>query len=222
MINYDINLNENSFKEAVNEILLKNEIDEIIETGTFNGLGSTTIFAKTGKKIISIESCLGNYYMAQDNLKNYSNVELLYGSSLKIEEMINFIKNDKIYSSSEVLDGKIIIDGFTEKDAKEGYESEILGWGYPTPKAEDLLINLINNNKKQIVFLDSAGGVGYMEFKKFMSIKKEFLIKKVLMLDDISHVKHFRSVKDLISLGYDVKISNNKRFAYHSFINDTI
>ena len=77
---------------------------------------------------------------------------------------------------------------------------------------------LINNNKRQIVFLDSAGGVGYLEFKTFMKLPKKNLNSKILILDDVMHIKHYRSVKELKNMGYKPKIINN-RFAYLSFIN---
>ena len=41
---------------------------------------------------------------------------------------------------------------------------------------------------------------------------------KILILDDVMHIKHYRSVKELKNMGYKPKIINN-RFAYLSFIN---
>lgn len=220
MADYNINLNSNSFEEAVKFLISNYEVDEVIETGTFNGLGSTTVFAKTNKKVISVESCFNNFFAAKDNLKNYLNVELMYGSSLSIDEMVDFIDNDNIYTSNEVVNKQIMIDGDESNKMKDFYKHEITGWGYGKPSSENLLIDLINNDKKQIVFLDSAGGVGYLEFKKFMSISDEFKKNKILLLDDVSHVKHFRSVQDLLALNYKVTISEDKRFAYCIFTNE--
>ncbi len=55
MINYTIQLNNDEFKNAVNTIISQNKIDEIIETGTFQGDGSTKIFAETGKYVFTVE-----------------------------------------------------------------------------------------------------------------------------------------------------------------------
>jgi hypothetical protein len=69
---------------------------------------------------------------------------------------------------------------------------------------EDLLFPLINNSSKQLIFLDSAGGIGYIEYLKVMSLQKDLLKNKVLVLDDIYHVKHYRSVLDLEQKGHKV------------------
>lgn len=217
MISYSINLNSNSFEETVNFLVKNFEVDEIIETGTFNGLGSTTVFAKTGKKVITVESCLRNYFAACGNLKDYPNVELILGSSLNIDEMISFIDQDPFYKNENILNKSITIDGNEEDDTKAFYKHEVSGWGSGKPSRENVLIDLINNDKKQIVFLDSAGGAGYLEFKKFMSLSEDCRKNKILFLDDVSHIKHCRSVDDLKNLNVDVKISEDKRFAYCFF-----
>jgi hypothetical protein len=73
---------------------------------------------------------------------------------------------------------------------------------------------LCNNDRKQLIFLDSAGGVGYLEYLWVMNLPNEYLMNKILMLDDINHIKHYRSVKDLIDKGFDVQVSEDKRFAW--------
>jgi hypothetical protein len=211
-INYKINLNDNLFVDAINHILLTYQVDEIIETGTFNGLGSTSIFAKTGKKVISIESCLNHYQQAKENLKNYPNVFLNYGSSLDIKEMEEFIDNDDFYESDLIKNKNLFIDG-----DKNFYKNEINGFGIENPPKENILIDFIDNYSNQLIFLDSAGGVGYMEYQKVMSLSYKKLQKKVLLLDDIRHIKHYRSILDIKQKGYNLVISENQRFAYCTF-----
>lgn len=211
-----VNLNSNLFSQIMENLIKENKIEEVIETGTFNGLGSTMIFAKIGIKTQTIESCLSSFFAAKDNLKNYSNVILHHGSSLKIQEMLDFIDQDDFYSSSEIKIQNISIDGGSV-DAKSFYKDEVTGFGYSAPPKEDILFNLINNPKKQLVFLDSAGGVGFLEFKKFMSIDESFRKNKILVLDDVAHIKHYRSVNFLKENKYNVSISSDKRFAYCIF-----
>ena len=211
-----VNLNSNLFSQIMENLIKENKIEEVIETGTFNGLGSTMIFAKIGIKTQTIESCLSSFFAAKDNLKNYSNVILHHGSSLKIQEMLDFIDQDDFYSSSEIKIQNISIDGGSV-DAKSFYKDEVTGFGYSAPPKEDILFNLINNSKKQLVFLDSAGGVGFLEFKKFMSIDECFRKNKILVLDDVAHIKHYRSVNFLKENKYNVSISSDKRFAYCIF-----
>jgi hypothetical protein len=211
-----VNLNSNLFSQIMENLIKENKIEEVIETGTFNGLGSTMIFAKIGIKTQTIESCLSSFFAAKDNLKNYSNVILHHGSSLRIQEMLDFIDQDDFYSSSEIKTQNISIDGGSV-DAKSFYKDEVTGFGYSAPPKEDILFNLINNPKKQLIFLDSAGGVGFLEFKKFMSIEESFRKNKILVLDDVAHIKHYRSVSFLKENKYNVSISSDKRFAYCIF-----
>lgn len=206
-----INLNNQLFTRVVSELIKEHSIQEIIETGTFNGLGSTTVFAKTNLPVISIDSCKNYHLQAKKNLENYRNVTLKFGSSLKIKEMEEFIKNDDFYNHPVLAEKNIKTDG-----DKDFYINEINGFG-TSPSEEDLLFDLIDNTKRQIVFLDSAGGIGYLEFLKFMSLKNKFKKNKILLLDDILHIKHYRSVLHLKRDKHDVYISQDNRFAYCTF-----
>jgi len=220
---YHINLNTSLFKKAVDSLIKKGNIEEIIETGTFNGLGSTTIFAKTKIKTISVDCSYKCYSEAKHNLKHYKNVELYYGTSLPVDEMVKFIDQDDIYDSDEVKSHSLIVDYASNgiEKIKDLYKQEVIGScscdSTCSNGMEDLLIKLIDNDRRQLVFLDSAGGVGYLEFKKFMSLDKDRLKNKILLLDDISHVKHYRSVLWLEKNGYKVVLSEDERFAYCIF-----
>jgi hypothetical protein len=211
-----VNLNSDLFSETIKKLIKENEIEEVIETGTFNGLGSTMVFAKIGIKIQTIESCLASFFAAKENLKDYPNVILHHAASLKIDEMVDFIEKDDFYFSQEIKDKNISIDG-GEQDPKEFYKREVNGFDFSAPPEEDVLFNLINNSKKQLVFLDSAGGVGFLEFKKFMSLPEDFKKNKVLVLDDVSHIKHYRSILFLKEAGHNVSVSEDKRFGYCTF-----
>lgn len=205
--NYPIKSSSSDFKSTVNQLIKKYKPKQIIETGSYKGLGSTLVFAKTKKPVISIE-CNRDYAMkARRNLKNYNNVIILNAHSLKKKDLIKFIDNYKYKYPKNIA--REVDDKFFYK-----YKNEI----NVDSDFEDALFFLINNNKRQIVFLDSAGGVGYLEFKTFMKLPKKNLNSKILILDDVMHIKHYRSVKELKNMGYKPKIINN-RFAYLSFIN---
>jgi hypothetical protein len=53
-----------------------------------------------------------------------------------------------------------------------------------------------------------------LEFQKVLTLDKHKLLNKILLLDDVLHVKHYRSVVHLKQLKQEVVISENKRFAY--------
>lgn len=195
-----IQLNEEEFRNKVKEF--SKEVDEIIETGSYLGNGSTLIFAETGKPIKTIE-CNKNFYLtAIMNLRSFDNVKCLFGYSLKLNDMIEFIKNDNFYNENKNV--------YTDSDnPKEFYLREI----GKHKIEEDILWKLINNTKKQIIFLDSAGGVGYLEFKKVMSLGDK-LKNKILIMDDINHCKHYRSVQEL---GNKLIKSKSGRFGWVIF-----
>lgn len=198
MIDYTIQLNTLEFRSVVNELTAK--VDEVIETGTFHGDGSTRVFADTGKYVFSVECNYNNYQIASQNLAQFQNVCVLHGLSLSKESLIKGLLH-------ESFDLNVTYDS---KFPKSFYMREIS----QNVVVENALDLLCNNDRKQLIFLDSAGGVGYLEYLWVMDLPFEYLENKILMLDDINHIKHYRSVKDLIDRGYHVQISEDKRFAW--------
>lgn len=199
-INYSINLNSKEFDEVINNLVRDYDIDEIIETGTFNGLGSTSVFAKTGKYVFTIECNYNNFISAEQNLSQYENVCVIHGLSLKRKDLIEFLLHEDFD-----------IDTTYDSDyPKSFYMREI----NQRVILENALSVFTANNRKQLVFLDSAGGVGYAEFIAFIDIMKSIEQNKILVLDDINHIKHKRSVEVLELMGYKVHKSKENRFAW--------
>jgi hypothetical protein len=189
--NNDINIKSSLFENEIRNVIQNYDLKEIIETGTNTGVGSTAILAKMGIPVISIECSPVNYQQARANLACHKHVTLLNGFSLSKEAMVDFIINDKTVHPENIM-----VD---VANPIPFYLTEI---NFDVP--EDLLLPLIQNAKPQLIFLDSAGGVGYLEYLKVMSLSSELLKNKTLVLDDIHHVKHYRSVKDLEEKGYAV------------------
>jgi hypothetical protein len=185
---------------------LSKKVDEIIETGTYKGTGSTLVFAKTRKPVTTLESNYENFKEARRNLEAYRNVKILNGFSLNRKEMVDFIHN---YNFSDV-DYGLKIDSF---NPQKFYLDEIAS---DKNIREDLLYPLINNHKKQIILLDSSGGVGYLEFLKVLSLPYSKLSKKILFLDDVDHVKHYRS-KKFLERDFLVNVSKSGRWLWTDF-----
>lgn len=198
--NYQINLNSTHFSDVVNKLIIENNIEDIIETGTFNGLGSTTIFAQTKKNVFSIECNYQNYSTALKNLSRYENVCLIHGLSTDKYETMRFIMQNN-YNEDIQYDSQY---------PKPFYMREVVQYNV----LDNVLINLIKNTKNQLIFLDSAGGLGEWELLKVFDIDEYFLQSKVLLLDDVDHIKHKNSVKILNDKGYRVHISDDGRFAW--------
>ena len=200
---YTIQLNTEEFKLVLETILNNNRIEEIVETGSYHGDGSTLIFAQTGRYVYGIECNPLNYLISYNNLLEYANVCMIHGLSLKREDLIKGIL-------SENFD----IDTNYDSDyPKTAYMREISH----QVSIENALDVFCKNERYQLIFLDSAGGVGYLEYKEVMSYGYDNLKNKVLILDDVTHIKHLRSVTDLIEKGFNVGISEDTRFAWVSF-----
>jgi predicted O-methyltransferase YrrM len=201
---YNSNPSNQTFINLINNIIKNNNIEEIIETGTFTGVGSTKTFAETNLPVKTIECNIDNYNTAKVNLAQYKNVEVINALSLNRENMIDFIKKDSFLTNKEYLNEcQILTD---HNDPINFYDKEL----NLVNGLENILFDLINNDKKQIIFLDSAGGVGYLEFLEVMKLNKEFLKNKHILLDDVMHVKHFRSYEYLIQNDIPFKFLDNR------------
>src|SRR5262245_11685233 len=210
--NYSVHLNTDvEFKHTVP--ILAADVDFIVETGTRYGDGSTLVLATTGKPVTTIECNPNNHHQAVTNLSTYPNVTCILGYSLFRQKMFDFIDQDSIYDSNL----PIMFDNLI--NPREYYKIEIGN----QPIQENVLINLIDNSIRQLILLDSAGGVGWLEYLTVVSLSPEKLQKKILILDDIGHVKHYRSVIDLDNryMGFFHK-SDSGRWGWIDFSKITI
>lgn len=193
----------NELSDSIDKI--KDNIEIIIETGTFDGLGSTTMLAEifknseTLQKFYTIEVDNRIFLRARRNLKKYPFIECFNGLSINYKECVEFMENDnfiKNYNDINFLYGDDVIGG----DAINTYKLELQGSIFIGPSPfqlkdfdEDILIKLLNENieKRILILLDSSGGIGYLEFQKITEMLKNK--SYYLLLDDINHLKHYRS-----------------------------
>jgi hypothetical protein len=180
------------YEKFISEIIKKHNIKSIVETGAYDGMGSSQILAKTGLTFDTIECHGMNFIAAKVNLENFKNTTVHHAYSLPLNEMIEFIKNDEWTNNPD----KMIELGvkFDHENPRWYYQHE-LNDVVSKPPQEDLLMKLITNPERQLVFLDSSGGTGLLEFQKVISLPKEILKEKVIMFDDVNHIKHYRSVE---------------------------
>lgn len=231
---------------SLNDLAKKNIIKYIIETGTHRGLGSTTMLGnafKNSNTLVSlntIEIDYTNFSVAKKNLSHFSFINCCYGCSLDLNEAITYVKKDEAILYHEKypeifidnakdpinfyvneLEGKLnessdsIIKKFLKKILRPSKNSKI------NPQY-NLLPKLIKEfyNDEMLIVLDSAGGVGHMEFQ----ITDELMKNKAyyLLLDDTHHLKHFRGY-DIIKNRGDFSILNASDkngwvLAYHKVV----
>lgn len=207
----------NDLRNKLVELASHQMIDYIIETGTYDGLGSTTLIAesfkhsKSLKKFYTCEVDINSFLKARCNLKKYVFVQCLYGLSLLKKQAIDFIKNDPAINEHTNYP-EIFIDNtdnlvqfylneiqgkLTMQDSKN-YFSKFFRILFLSLKfREGLLQKIISTfiNKRLFIVLDSAGALGYLEFQTVEKLLKDK--EYWLLLDDIHHLKHFRSYSQI-------------------------
>jgi len=186
-----------AFLSSLKNIIKDYNIQEIIQIGFST---TTTVFAKTGLPVITIE-----YWDQYIPLNKFPNVNVQIGYSLKKAELVNFIIEDE-WKPPKKLE-------YDSLDPQTYYLSRLDG----AISNENILLELINNTRKQIIFIDSTSGCAYLEFKKIMELKPTFLQNKILIFSSINHVKHYRSILELEDIGYDVTKAKDKSYAFTSF-----
>lgn len=208
----------NIFRFTINELISYFDIEEILETGTYLGTGSTQIFAETRLPVTTIECNILHYQQALIN-RPEQNVIIKYGLSLLKNDIIDFLDlNYFLKDFARQGFPNVLFDNY--KDGKEFYTNEIFS-KLIEPYDENLLIKSLNN-KKQLIYLDSAGGIGFLEvlelLKELYKHENPYLVQnKILVLDDVNHIKHYASTSYLKDFGLNMNYSPNLRFAWCHF-----
>jgi len=203
-----------AFMDALTDLIQTKKLTRIIETGTFQGLGTTRAILKgLGKKkytFVSIEGNPDNHAQAVKNNPD-TRVDFLLGISIPKELRP---KRDEI--KFDGYDADVIVD-HPERTRARLYFNEI---DYDVPDRMLDQAMLLTAHYPQLVVLDSAGHVGLIEFQYFMTMAKgEFY----LALDDTNHVKHKNTVKlieadDRFTLTFSTEEKFGSRI-YHVQIN---
>lgn len=206
-------------RQLLAEAIVRERIVHVVESGTFEGLGSTRFVAETFAATISpqtfvtIEANWHSWRRARRNLRRFPFVRPLWGQSLETARALEFVQTD-ICVREHWRYPEVFIDDVQDPVAL--YKREIMGAlsGEPTGlrrrlirkfdralhyKGEGLLDRSLRpvRDERPLVVLDSAGGVGWLEFQTLMSIMQHR--RYHLLLDDVHHLKHFRSLAHIRS-----------------------
>lgn len=184
-----------------------------IESGTHVGLGSTTLLAELmaalpGRPVGRVYTLEVNFKFWQEaarNLRQFRHVCCLWGLSVGLREAKHFIEQDPVLQCHE-SEPDIYIDeiqnptGFylAEVEGKLTDPASVPGdFIRKRYYRERLLPRLLRHNRhrRPLVLLDSAGGLGYLEFQTVRDQLRA--VPHLLILDDIDHLKHFRSRREL-------------------------
>lgn len=178
----------------------ENKPKNILETGTYQGNGSTRIIATAIQDIpcenatfYSIECNNENVAKAYENLGPDLNklVTIMPGLSIPV---------DMIPSAKDI--NERIIKACAYKNIKMDHENDLANSAshYLNETAkydrDDRIGDVMREFKNKVDFalLDSGGHIGNIEFRYFLSKLKS---PCVIALDDINHFKHYESYKSI-------------------------
>ncbi len=223
-------------RQLLSKAIEKNKIECILETGTHVGLGSTKFIAECiaspspQTRFVTLEIDWVSWRQAKRNLAKFDFVDCVWGRSVDMNAALRFIEKDECLGDHEKYP-EIFIDNIS--NPKQFYKNEIEGHLSVSNKQHSSLLiydrlmrlyhrltkyegdNLLSRylhilqGKRPLIVLDSAGGIGLLEFNIVCDVMEnhEFFI----LLDDINHVKHFRSLQmiranasyELLGVDYD-------------------
>lgn len=175
---WNYSLKSDRLAEIVNLLIKANDVKRIVETGTFNGSGTTMTYAKTGLPVYSCEAHKSRYLEAKTKLAGYRNVFLNHAFTTSA--------NDISPTYRESL-------GTEDAPTESGWLAAALA---QSESGESLLVSL-----------DSGGEVGIVEARIFVDwLNSQICPRTVsLILDDIYSGKHRTTVPMLEeSFGVDV------------------
>ncbi|WP_019989159.1 hypothetical protein [Rudanella lutea] len=202
------------FRQTLIDLFANNPIDYVIETGTWLGTGSTQTLAtafpanRPPKAYYTIEGNLTFHTIARFNLRKWSFVKPLWGDTVAKDKALAFIRQDEVLKNHEKYPD-VFID--TLDNPVQFYTNEVEGklgknliisavdWFGNSflNRPQDLLHQLVlrHRDDRPLVLLDSAGGIGWLEYQTV----RDTLGNRPywLILDDIHHLKHFRSLADV-------------------------
>jgi hypothetical protein len=215
--------NDPQFIDVLHRYVTPHEIDTIIETGTYLGLGSTRMLAeffchtRSPKCFLTFEVNWVHFQHAKINLRPFGFVDCRWGASLPRSTALEFIRNDEAIRDHSAypdiwidnVDDPVAFYSHEIMGSMPGQRSALPGYRFAKRLAdfysigsnsflwdgEQLLPQACTLHKwhKPLIVLDSAGGVGYLEFLTVLELMQN--AEYLLLLDDVHHLKHFRSLQ---------------------------
>jgi ADP-heptose:LPS heptosyltransferase len=209
---------ESDFSIQMKKLLTENKFTNILETGTYLGEGTTKIIASTLKELnlknhnfYSIEVNPDFHRQADMNLKKAGlrdYVHLMNGFSVPYHLLPS--KIDIFNTCVKEIENKNIIVDHMEQCRVNKYCNEINFSNLPYNRIEIALEKM--NNKPNVILLDSAGCMGFIEFKYLMSLLKWACY---IFLDDTKHVKHYKSLEYIKQCTkFDWLYESNEKFGF--------
>jgi len=183
------------FQKMLSHLVAFHRMEKVLETGTFTGNGSTKCLSDAlemvgpSSLLWTIEINHRYLKIAQDFCKGKANIVYCLGSSVP-KNLVPTVEDTKLWIESNLAENpKIRVDykGSPEKYVEESSGQYVI---------YDLLGLLIPKIKYDLILLDSAGHIGFVEFSYLMTILN---YPTFIALDDINHIKHWKTSQQIFS-----------------------
>jgi hypothetical protein len=189
---------ESEFGRTIKEYILYYTPKNIVEIGTWKGLGSTFTIIKALQEsnyvsnFISLETNPEFYKIAQNNLKDYLQyVTLILGRIIEFKEIEDFV-------------------------AKYQLDSQHLGWLEEDKYNYTMCPNVLSQIPEQIDLLILDGGE-FSTYGEWQTLKDR---SKIIMLDDTKMLKCKQIVEEsMVDPAYQLLTKSDERNGFHVFIN---
>ena len=207
---------ESEFAKAVKELFARIQPRKIIETGTYLGTGTTTIIAEALKQIGICDAIFctievnPEYHAQAKKYFQQNNIEVFALNGLSVPRSMLPTREDiERMTITDVQYGDIFVD-HREQNRAEFYQRET---DFPNVPDNLLYKSLeVFNFKPDFVLLDSAGHMGFVEFKYLLENLKGACY---IALDDTNHVKHYKSVQHIQQdPRFEIVISSKEKFGF--------
>ena len=200
-------------------VVAESGVSHVVETGTYLGTGSTRMLAaafpsgRPPQSFITIEANWSSWRTAVDNLAAFPFVTVLWGRTMRRRAALDFVRADEALRHHERWPDVFIDD---TRHPVKSYSRELRGRLGGRPRGlrpivrfardrlrrysgEDLLTRSLHavRQLRPLILLDSAGGIGWLEFQTVL--REMGAAPYTIVLDDTHHVKHFRSLAHIRS-----------------------
>jgi hypothetical protein len=209
---------ESEFNKAVCRLFKERKPKQIIETGTYLGLGTTEIICRAIREakledteFHTIECNPMSYQVAKSNLQGYP-VICHHGLSVP-RNCLPSREEIEAELVTKIPEKELWVDGY-------GYE-RVNAYHQETDFAvqDDLLGKLLGDwgNQADFILLDSAGHMG---FREFTYVIDRLTSPCVIWLDDVHHVKHNNSLNLAKSdpKRFRVLVESDEKFGFASLL----
>lgn len=201
---------ESEFGKKLSKLIKDFGITKVIETGTFDGMGSSLVIAK------ALENCESFYSIECNSERVRQAVMNLWAQGFRPNIHCGISLPIEMLPSKEDFEADLLLA--VNEDVYIDHPSESAFIEYQKECEIQATDDLIGFCIKQmdyspdLVLLDSAGHLGFREFQYILGLIKTPCF---IALDDTNHFKHYRSLRKIKSdKRFSIVEDGNEKFGY--------